>query len=127
MEDAGDVAERARFDRVDQRAHPAAALGGERHGVGRAEAAFGRMLGGAVFGRIDDFTGEQAGDRIVIIVGVEAFDRLAGEMRLRQVEADAAKIVAELFGAGRIGGEQVGKGGQGGRGLERGRRHGTWT
>ena len=56
---AGDVAERAGLDRIDQRAHALVACGGEVDVLGRAAAALGDVSGGAALARVDDFAREQ--------------------------------------------------------------------
>ena len=59
VQDAGDVAERAGLDRVDQRAHPLAPRRREIDILRRAAAALGDVGRGAAFARIDDVAGEQ--------------------------------------------------------------------
>ena len=58
VEDVADVAQRARLDRVDQRAHPLVEAAGAGDAVGVALAAFGRVLDRAIFGDVDVLAAE---------------------------------------------------------------------
>ena len=91
-----DLAQRALVDRLDQHAHAV----DQRHrflDLGAfARAAQSRVVGGAAFGRVDHFAGEQPGAhaREVHRLGqlLEPGDHRAVEMRFRPVEQDPAFI-----------------------------------
>ena len=91
-----DLAQRALVDRLDQHAHAV----DQRHRLldlgALARAAQSRVVGGAAFGRIDDFTGEQLAahaDKVHRFGELlEARDHRAVEMRFRPVEQDPAFI-----------------------------------
>ena len=112
MEDAGDVAERAGLDRVDQRPHPLAPGGGEVDRVGRAVAALGDMLGRPALARIDDPAGEQRLARRgeAPRLGQRRRTRSISavvEMRLRPVEIDAGDFEAQPAQPVGLGREQL--------------------
>ena len=103
---AGDVAERAGLDRIDQRAHPLPARGGEIDLLGRAAAALGDMGRRAALARIDDLAGEQGfatrrRSRISSARCDKRFDQRLVEMGFRPVEIESGDLEAQPARAGR--------------------------
>ena len=99
VEDPGNAAKRAGFDRVDQRAGPLPACCGEVDILRRPTAAFGDMGCGTALAGIDDVAREQGiasggkAGRVGARDGLR--QQLLVEMGLRPVEIDAASLETE--------------------------------
>ena len=122
VEDVADVAQRARLDRVDQRAHPLVEAAGAGDAVRITLAAFGGVLDRAILGDIDVLAAEHrvalAGKVLGLGQRFERRDRVARQMRLRPVEMDAGDVQAERLQPVAVLGEQVHQLG-GGQGFDR--------
>ena len=114
VEQVPDLAERTRLDRIDHHPHPLVQRLRGMDRLRRAVAAFGAMLGGAVFGRIGDAAREERLAAPVEILGIgktrENVDSRAVEMRLGEIEADVGDAphqrLQARFG---VGGDQIGQ------------------
>ena len=96
VKDAGDVAERARLDRIDQRAHPLPPGGRKVDVVRRAAAALGDMRRRPAFARVDDLARETARraprrSPFRSARATNAVDQRLVEVRLRPVEIESRR------------------------------------
>ena len=115
MQYVADFAQRARFDRIDQRAHAVMQRLGLRHAVGIALAPLGGMFSRAAFGVVDRLTRKQriaARGEALILRQVEIVrHQLVGQMGLGPVEPDRPlrqDKLGQAVGIGRENGLEIG-------------------
>ncbi len=105
------VAERARLDCIDQRAHTLAPHGCEIDVLGRPAAALRDMGGRPPLAWIDDCAGEQGiarGRKAQFFgTGAKVLDQVPRQVGLRPVEIDSRRFEGEVAEAVRLGGEQL--------------------
>ena len=99
MEDAGDIAERTPFDRIDERAHPGTPRGGEIDLFRSAASSLGDMSCSAVFAGIDDLSGKQGIAGCIETSRFRPRDetayQLLVQMGFRPVEIESRRLKAE--------------------------------